>query len=30
VIRFAPPPTMSKLEMNMTLRKINKVFKKLG
>ena len=30
VIRFAPPLVISKREMNMALRKINKVFKKLG
>jgi ornithine--oxo-acid transaminase len=30
VIRFAPPLTVSKKELNMALRKINKVFKKLG
>jgi ornithine--oxo-acid transaminase len=29
VIRFAPPLTISKRELNMALRKINKVFKKL-
>ena len=30
VIRFAPPLMISKKELNMALRKINKVFKKLG
>ncbi len=30
VIRFAPPLVISKKELNMALRKINKVFKKLG
>jgi len=30
VIRFAPPLVVSKKELNMALRKINKVFKKLG
>jgi ornithine--oxo-acid transaminase len=30
VIRFAPPLVVSKRELNMALRKINKVFKKLG
>ncbi len=30
VIRFAPPLTISKKELNMALRKVNKVFKKLG
>ena len=30
VIRFAPPLTISKKELNMALRRINKVFKKLG
>ena len=30
VIRFAPPLTISKRELNMALRRINKVFKKLG
>jgi len=30
VIRFAPPLVITKKELNMALRKINKVFKKLG
>ncbi len=30
VIRFAPPLTISKKELNMALRRVNKVFKKLG
>ncbi len=30
VIRFAPPLTITKKELNMALRKVNKVFKKLG
>ena len=30
VIRFAPPLVISKKELNMALRRINKVFKKLG
>ncbi len=30
VIRFAPPLTISKKELNMALRKVKKVFKKLG
>ena len=30
VIRFAPPLVVSKKELSMALRKINKVFKKLG
>jgi len=30
VIRFAPPLTITKRELNMALRRINKVFKKLG
>ncbi len=30
VIRFAPPLTISRKELNMALRKVNKVFKKLG
>ena len=30
VIRFAPPLTITKKELNMALRRINKVFKKLG
>ena len=29
VIRFAPPLVISKKELNMTLRRVNKVFKKL-
>ncbi|MFT5784238.1 MAG: ornithine--oxo-acid transaminase, partial [Candidatus Krumholzibacteriia bacterium] len=30
VIRFAPPLTITKKELNMALRRVNKVFKKLG
>jgi ornithine--oxo-acid transaminase len=30
VIRFAPPLVITKKELNMALRRINKVFKKLG
>ena len=30
VIRFAPPLTITKRELNMALRRIDKVFKKLG